>query len=286
MQPLQCDLQPQIPKDPRTTHTRRNKHCKTPSMNQPHTKTNGPHPPRTRGTFHRWPKPLHTEKTQGFVLRLPPQHKPHAISTQPLQFVLQQLVNIYAAITMRSATTDSKTPYNYARMTKQALQNTIKQPGTNHTPKRTDRTRRAQEVPFIAGRSDFIWNNPRVSLRLPPQNKAHATFIQPLQCVLLQLVYIHAAVTTRSETTDSESPKPYAHTMKQALQNTIKEPITHQNERTAPAAHTRYLSSLAEATSHGKTQGFVLPTLHACIGTWCKDCKVSQRPSWMYGYVM
>ena len=57
-----CDLQPQIPKDPRTTHTRRNKHCKTPSMNQPHTKTNGPHPPRTRGTFHRRLKPLHTEK--------------------------------------------------------------------------------------------------------------------------------------------------------------------------------------------------------------------------------
>ena len=28
-------------------------------------------------------------------------------------------------------------------------------------------------------------------LRLPPQNKAHATFMQPLQCVLLQHVQIH-----------------------------------------------------------------------------------------------
>ena len=30
-------------------------------------------------------------------------------------------------------------------------------------------------------------------LRLPPQNKAHATFMQPLQCVLLQHVQIHSS---------------------------------------------------------------------------------------------
>ena len=68
-------------------------------------------------------------KTQGFVLRLPPQHKPHATSMQPLQCVSQHHVanlnlsthmatpddNNHAAIPMRSATTESKTPYNYAR---------------------------------------------------------------------------------------------------------------------------------------------------------------------------
>ena len=68
-------------------------------------------------------------KTQGFVLGLPPQHKPHATFMQPLQCVSQHHVanlhvsthmatpddNNHAAIPMRSATTDSKTPYNYAR---------------------------------------------------------------------------------------------------------------------------------------------------------------------------
>ena len=71
MQPLQCDLQPRIPKHPSTMHTQRTKHCKTPSRNQPHTKTNGPHLRRTRGTFHRRPKPLYTEKRKvscsGFI---------------------------------------------------------------------------------------------------------------------------------------------------------------------------------------------------------------------------
>ena len=66
--------------------------------------------------------------THGFVLRLPPQSKPHATSMQPLQCVLQRQVanphlsthmaterdNNHAAIPLRSATTDSKTPYNYA----------------------------------------------------------------------------------------------------------------------------------------------------------------------------
>ena len=41
-------------------------HCKTPSRNQSHTKTNGPHPPRTRGTFHRRLKPLYTLKNTRF----------------------------------------------------------------------------------------------------------------------------------------------------------------------------------------------------------------------------
>ena len=66
--------------------------------------------------------PLYTEKTDGFVLRLPPQHKPHATFMQPLQCMLQHHVanphlsmhmatpddNNHAAIPLRSATTDSR----------------------------------------------------------------------------------------------------------------------------------------------------------------------------------
>ena len=69
-------------------------------------------------------------KTEGFVLRLPPQNKAHATFMQPLQCGSQhQLANLHlsthrttpeqndnshAAIPMRSASTDSKTPYSYA----------------------------------------------------------------------------------------------------------------------------------------------------------------------------
>ena len=87
MQPLQCGLEPQIPKHPRTTRTRRTKHCKTPSRNQSHTKRNGPHPPGTRGTFHRRPKPLHTEK--------------HKVSCSG--FLPKKTCDMNAAITMRFA---------------------------------------------------------------------------------------------------------------------------------------------------------------------------------------
>jgi len=42
------------------------------------------------------------------------------------------------------------------------------------------------------------------------------------------------------------------------LQNTEEEPIDLETIQTASAAHTRYLSSPAAATLHGKIQGFVL----------------------------
>ena len=42
------------------------------------------------------------------------------------------------------------------------------------------------------------------------------------------------------------------------LQNTTGEPITPGRIQTAPAAHTRYPSSLPAATLHRKTRGFVL----------------------------
>ena len=63
-------------------------------------------------------------------------------------------------------------------------------------------------------------------LRLPPQNKAHATFMRPLQCVLQHHVANlalsthmvatphdnnHAAIPMRSATTDSRNAKNYAH---------------------------------------------------------------------------
>ena len=156
MQPFQCDLQAQIPKHPITTpHTSTPKaawsHRYTAAKKKKAYPNRSRTPSHTRGTFHRRLQPLYTEKHKvscsGFLPK-----------TEPLQH--------HAAIPMRSASTDSKTPYNYAHTS---------------TPK-------------------AAWSHP-----LPLRQK--------------------------------KKGKPTA---------------------AAPVAHTRYLSSPAAATLHGKTQGFVL----------------------------
>ena len=76
-------------------------------------------------------------------------------------------------------------------------------------------------------------------LRLPPQQQPHATFMQPLQCVLKQHVTNlhvstrmatqddnnHTAIPMRSATTAFKTPYDYAHTSNHSLQNTEGEPI-------------------------------------------------------------
>ena len=65
------------------------------------------------------------------------------------------------------------------------------------------------------------------------------------------------------------------------LQNTKGEPITIETIQTAPAAHTRCLSSPAAATLDGKTQGFV-PMSPLPLVTTSLWCKVSHHPSCCY----
>jgi len=137
MQPFQCDLQTQIQNMHRTTHTGTTTCCRTQRRNPLRSERPQPHPPHTGGTFHRRLQPLYTEKMHGCVLRLSPQHKPHATSMQPLQCILQHHVanlhlsthlatpddnNHAAAIPMRSATTDSKHAKNYAHRNNHWLQ--------------------------------------------------------------------------------------------------------------------------------------------------------------------
>ena len=131
-QPFQCNLQPEIQEPHRTTHTDTTTRCKTHRRNNSRTKRPQPHPPHTRGTFHRRLQPLYTEKhkvscsgflpktkpmqhscshsnaicnhtsrkatlhgkTQGFVLRLPPQlttSLPHRFPSSPLPIVTTSL---------------------------------------------------------------------------------------------------------------------------------------------------------------------------------------------------
>ena len=79
MQPFQCDLQLQIQETHRTTHTGTTTGCRTQRRNRLNSKRSKPHPPHTRGTFHRRLKPLYTEKYKvscsGFLpKRRPMQH--------------------------------------------------------------------------------------------------------------------------------------------------------------------------------------------------------------------
>ena len=88
MQPLHCDLQAQISKDPiEQRHVAEHQGRTNATL-----KRSQPHPPHTHthtNTHTRYPSSLAAGtlhgKTQGFVLRLPPQNKPHATFMQPLQ---------------------------------------------------------------------------------------------------------------------------------------------------------------------------------------------------------
>ena len=107
-------------------------------------------------------------------------------------------------------------------------------------------------------------------LRLPPQNKApcniHAAItLRFCSITSSKPACIYAHGNTRWQQSCSHSnaicnqiqeTHRTTHRNNHSLQNTEEEPI--ERPQTAPAAHTRYLSSPAEATLHGKTQGFVL----------------------------
>ena len=71
---------------------------------------------------------------------------------------------------------------NHAHMNNHSLQNTEEEPITRWND--PSRTRRTHEVPFIAGCSHFTRKNTSFVLRLSPQIKAHATFMQPWHCDL------------------------------------------------------------------------------------------------------
>ena len=122
MQPSQCDLQPEIPKHPITTHTQA--HPKqlqsTVTLRQKKRQTNRSRNRRT----HEVPfivacSHLTRKNTRFRAPASSPKHSPCNIM-QPLQCGSQhQLTRTpddksHAAIPMRSATGDSKTPYNYA----------------------------------------------------------------------------------------------------------------------------------------------------------------------------
>ena len=154
----------------------------------------------------------------------------------------QSPCNIHAAFPMRSATTASRNAQNYAHRNNHSLQNTEEEPiASGTTAAATAAQTRYLSSPAAAtlhGKTQgFV-------LRLPPQNFAHATFMQPFQCDL------QPQLQETNKTTHAVN--------NHSLQNTEEEPIASGTAAAATAAQTRYLSSPAATTLHGKTQGFVL----------------------------
>ena len=174
MQPFHSDLQPQIQKTHGTTelHTQEQP-LATQRRNTFATETTAAAPAAHTRYLSSPPAATLHKKINGFVLRLPPQHKPRATSIQPLQCVLQHHVanphlsthmatpnnNNHATIPLRSATTDSK---------KRMELHTQEQPlvaehrgGTHRDRNDRSRTRRTHEVPLIAACNHFTRKNTR-----------------------------------------------------------------------------------------------------------------------------
>ena len=141
---------------------------------------------------------------------------------------------------MRTASTDSKTSYNYAHTSTPKAASSRGYTAAKKRQTDPSRNRRTHEVPFIVACSHFTRKNTR--FRAPASSPQHTA------------CNIHAAIPMRSATTASRNAWNYAHRNNHCCK-------THRRNQTtaaAPAAHTRYLSSPAAATLHGKTQGFVL----------------------------
>ena len=112
MQPFQCDLQPEIPKHPTTTHTQAHPKQLQAAVTLRQKKKRKTDPSRTRRT-HEVPVIAgcshFTRKTQGFVPRLPPQNYPHAKFMQPFQCDLQPQLQIMHRTTHIDTTTCCRT---------------------------------------------------------------------------------------------------------------------------------------------------------------------------------
>ena len=109
------------------------------------------------------------------------------------------------------------------------------------------RNRRTDEVPFIAGCSHFTRKSTR--FRSPASSPKHSpcNIMQPFQCDLQPQILKHP-ITTHTQ----------AHPTQLQATVTMRQKKKGKPTPAATAAQTRYLSSPAAATLHGKTQGFVL----------------------------
>ena len=127
-------------------------------------------------------------------------------------------------------------------------------------PTDRSRTRRTDEVPFIVACSHFTRKNTRFRAPASSPQQSPCNIMQPFQCDLQAQIPKHP-ITTHTQ----------AHPKQLEATVTLRQKKNNQPTAAAPAAQTRYLSSPAAATLHGKTQGFVLrlPPQNSALATSC-----------------
>ena len=141
---------------------------------------------------------------------------------------------------MRSASTDTKTPYNYAHTQAhpKQLEATVtlrqKKKTTNRPQPHPSHRREKNSSPAAAtlhGKTQgFV-------LRLPPQNKAHATFMQPLQCGSQhQLANLHLSM-------HRTTPEHHMTTVMQPFQCDLQAQIPKHPITTHTQAHPKQLEA-------------------------------------------
>ena len=189
MQPFQCDLQLQIQETHRTTHTGTTTRCRTQRRNRLNSKRSKPHPPHTRGTFHRRLKPLYTEKHKVSCSGFLPKRRPmqHSCSHYNAFYSMTWLTRMHLRTWQHQMTTIMQ-PFQCDLQPQ--IQETHRTTHTGTTTRcRTQRrnrlnSKRSKPHPPHTRGTTLHGKIQGFVLRLPPQKKAHATFMQPLQCVL------------------------------------------------------------------------------------------------------
>ena len=120
---------------------------------------------------------------------------------------------------------------------------------------------------FIAGRSHFTRKNTRFPGPAFSQNEAHATSMQPLQCITMRFAtsgcahhpasldahgntkrHNHAAITLQSATRESTNAQNHAHMNKHSLQNTGEEPIALDPSRTRRTHEVSFIAGRSHFT--------------------------------------
>ena len=288
------------------THTSTPKAASSHRYNAAKKKANRPQPqpPHRRGTFHRRLQPLYTEKHKvscsGFLPKTEPmQH--HAAITMRFAASTRKLAPIYAqnntrtlddnshaAIPMRSATGDSKTPYNYAHTSRP------KAASSHHYT--AARIKGKPTAAATAAQTRYLSSPAAATLPTENHKVSCSGFLPKLAPIYAQNNArtlddnSHATIPMRSATGDSKTPYNYAHTSRpKAASSHHYTAARKKGEPTAAAtaAQTRYLSSPAAATLQGKTQGFVLrlPPESRAHATSCSHynavCSINSQ-TWTY----
>ena len=274
MKAFQCDLQLEASFSA----------AKKTSVAAPAAHTSCPSPPAA-ATLH--------GKTQGFTLRLPPQHTHiyiyilyiyHATFMQPLQCVLQHDVanphvltrmatkhafhcDLQPQIPKHPITAHTQTHPKQLEATVTARQKKTSERSQPHPPHTRAALHRRLHAATLHGKTQGFM------LRLPPQHKSHATFMQPLQCVLqhdvanphvsTHMAIKHAFHCDLQPQIPKHPTTAYTHkriqsSLKPQLKRGPKKKRQNDPSRTR-RTRTSCSSSPAAATLHGKNARFRAP---------------------------